>query len=135
MRNANAHSLNEKLVPVSENLFNEIVHAEPTDAVEIARKLPVENRARLAKFCYQRRHLNKLALLIASTCDRMVLRRAFGTAGDIIFQQSRNVESTLAEKQKANKVTLAQSANVVSLRPVMSDLDDEAEAEETPQEA
>ncbi|MFD0916819.1 hypothetical protein ACFQ14_10405 [Pseudahrensia aquimaris] len=124
MRSANAHSLNEKTVPISDTLFNELVHAEPIDAVEIARQLPLENRARLAKFCYQRRHLNKLALLIASSCDRMTLRRAFGTAGDIIFQQSRNVEATLAEQQKDNKITLARSANVVSLRPVMDDADE-----------
>ena len=125
MRVAKIHSLNEKAIPIPENLFNELVHAEPVDAVEIARQLPLENRARLAKFCYQRRHLNKLALLIASSCDRMTLRRAFGTAGDIIFHQSRDVEATISEQEKANKITLASSANVVSLRPVMEDFDSE----------
>lgn len=122
-----AHSLNEAVAPVDDSLFAKIVHAEPTEAIEVAGSLPLENRARLAAFCYARRHLNHLGLLIASTCDRMALRRAFGTAGDVVFRQSRNVEKTLAtqrrDREHAVKVTLANSANVVSLRP-LTDLDE-----------
>lgn len=117
-----AHSLNEAVAPVDESLFAKIVHAEPTEAIEVASSLPLENRARLAAFCYARRHLNHLGLLIASTCDRMALRRAFGTAGDVVFKQSRDVEKTLAtqrrDRERAVKVTLANSANVVALRPL-----------------
>ena len=134
MPSANAHSLNEKAVPVTESLFNEILHAEPAEAIEVAKQLPLENRAKLASFCYSRRHLNHLGLLIASTCDRMALRRSFGTAGDVVFKQSRDVEKTLAAQKKSRsestKITLATSANVVALRPAMMDFDEsEAEAE------
>ena len=80
--------------------------------------MPLENRARLAAFCYGRRHLNHLGLLIASTCDKMVLRRAMGPAGDVVFAQSRDVEKTMAaatNRDGAAKISLAK--NVVSLRP------------------
>ena len=122
---AHAHSLNEKEIPVAEPLFGRLVNAEPVDAVEVARELPLENRARLAAFCYSKRHLNHLGLLIASTCDRMALRRAFGTAGDVVYKQSRNVEKTIAAEKKdrdeARKITLATAVNVVSLRPQMEE--------------
>ncbi|MEL6966493.1 MAG: hypothetical protein AAGM04_03845 [Pseudomonadota bacterium] len=120
MSPAQSHSLNEAAVPIPENLFGQMAQAEPKDAVEIAKKLPLANRARLAAFCYGRRHLNHLGLLIASTCDRMSLRRAMGMAGDVVFQQSRNVEETLAAEggrgSDASKITLAKAANVVPLR-------------------
>lgn len=127
MPNVHAHTLNEGVAPVPENLFGQLANAEPKDAVEIASQLPLENRARLAAFCYARRHLNHLGLLIASTCDRMALRRAFGTAGDVVFQQSRDVEKTLsaargAKREGASKITLAK--NVVPLHPVV-DQDEE----------
>ena len=132
MSPAQSHSLNEASIPVPENLFGQIAHADPVDAVEIAKTLPLDNRARLAAFCYGRRHLNHLGLLIASTCDRMALRRAMGSAGDIVFRQSRNAEQTVGEERgrrsAAHKITLATAANVVPLRQVMiTDFDPEEE--------
>lgn len=125
MSPAPSHTLNEARIPIPENLFGQLAKAEPKDAVEIAASLPLENRARLAAFCYSRRHLNHLGLLIASTCDRMALRRAMGTAGDVVFKQSRDVEATIsAERGRPNdggKVTLAKAANVVPLRASMFD--------------
>lgn len=128
MSPAQSHSLNEQAIPIPENLFGQLTSAEPKDAIEIAKQLPLQNRARLAAFCYGRRHLNHLGLLIASTCDRMTLKRAMGTAGEVVFRQSRDVEKTLsAERGKrddANKITLATAANVVPLRrPVETDID------------
>lgn len=127
MSPAKSHSLNEARIPIPENLFGQLANAEPADAVEIARKLPLENRARLAAFCYGRRHLNHLGLLIAATCDRMALRRAMGHAGDVVFQQSRNVEETMAasatRRTAADKITLAKAANVVPLRRPTSEND------------
>ena len=126
MPQAQRHSLNEAAIPIPENLFGQLTQAEPKDAVEIARQLPLENRARLAAFCYGKRHLNHLGLLLAATCDRMALRRAMGNAGDIVFQQSRDVEKTLGEEKRktASKITLATAANVVPLRqPIIADYD------------
>ena len=55
----------------------------------------------------------------------MALRRAFGTAGDVVYKQSRNVEKTIAAEKKdrdeARKITLATAVNVVSLRPQMEE--------------
>ncbi len=129
--NAKSHSLNETSAPVPENLFGQLASAEPADAVKIASELPLENRARLAAFCYGKRHLNHLGLLIASTCDRMSLRRAMGNAGDVVFKQSRDVEKTLAAERgraqsSSSKITLASSANVVPLhRHAIVDEDDD----------
>ncbi len=52
MSYANAHSLNEKAVPISESIFTDMLNAEPADAIEVAKDLPLDNRARLAAFCY-----------------------------------------------------------------------------------
>lgn len=122
MSRAKPHSLNETSVPIPENLFGQLAQAEPTDAIEIAKELPLQNRARLAAFCYARRHLNHLGLLIASTCDLMTLKRTMGTAGEVVYRQSRDVEKTLAaergKRNSGNKITLATAANVVPLRPL-----------------
>ena len=130
MSPAQSHSLNEAAIPIPENLFGQLANAEPADAVEIAKTLPLPNRARLAAFCYARRHLNHLGLMIASTCDRMTLRRAFGPAGDVVYKQSRDVEKTIAadknaQRDAASKVTLANSANVVTLRPNLAATEDD----------
>ena len=59
----------------------------------------------------------------------MTLKRAMGTAGEVVFKQSRDVEKTLAAErgrdESSSKITLATAANVVSLRPV-SDSDADA---------
>lgn len=132
MSRVQPHSLNETSVPISENLFGQLAQAEPIDAIEIAKELPLQNRASLAAFCYARRHLNHLGLLIASTCDLMTLKRVMGTAGEVVYRQSRNVEKTLAAERGGrssdNKITLATAANVVPLRQVQaSDVGDDAE--------
>lgn len=129
MSRAQPHSLNETSIPIPENLFGQLAQAEPVDAVEIAKELPLQNRARLAAFCYARRHLNHLGLLIASTCDLMTLKRVMGTAGEVVYRQSRDVEKTVAaergKRSASNNITLATAANVVPLRSVDSpDSDD-----------
>ena len=130
MTAASSHSLNESTAPVPEHLFGQLANAEPIDAVEIAKQLPLQNRAQLAAFCYARRHLNHLGLLIASTCDRMTLRRAMGTAGDVVYRQSRDVEKTIAaergNRNASSKITLATAANVVPLRRPGTDEGDKA---------
>ena len=65
------------------------------DAAEIAQELPETQRAQIAQFCYQRVHMRELGLRIASTCNLMTLRSAFGRAGDVVYAQSRDVEKTL----------------------------------------
>jgi len=75
----------------------------PADAVEIGKSLPDLQRARIAAFCYNRVHMRELGLHLASTCDLMTLKAAFGRAGDVVYKQSRNVEKTIGSlKQSAN---------------------------------
>lgn len=120
MKKSVAHSLNECDVPVGDNLFDRLVHSKPKEAFRVVKNLPLENRAALAAFCYSKRHMNHLGLLIASTCDRMALRRAFGMAGDVVYKQSRDVEDTMSQALRSHeenvKITLASSANVVPIR-------------------
>ncbi len=52
--------LNEDPCPITEQLFGQLRRASPPDAVEIAMTLPDPQRARLATFCYYRRHLHAL---------------------------------------------------------------------------
>lgn len=89
--------------PITEaELLAKLVHG-PADAVEIGKNLPDLQRARIAAFCYNRVHMRELGLRLASTCDLMTLKAAFGRAGDVVFKQSRNVEKTIGSlKQSAN---------------------------------
>lgn len=90
--------LNEDPCPVTEQLFGQLRRASPPDAAEIARSLPEPQRAQLATFCYNRRHLHALGLLIASSCNRNTLVEAGGRVGDAIYQQSRDPDKTLSEE-------------------------------------
>lgn len=90
--------LNEESCPVPDDCFGELRQASPPDAVEIAKSLPAEQRARLATFCYSRRHLHALGLMIASTCDRYDLVQASSSAGPVLFEQSRDPDKTLAQE-------------------------------------
>ena len=90
--------LNEDPCPITEQLFGQLRQAPPPDAVEIAKTLPEPQRARLATFCYNKRHLHALGLMIASSCSRNALVDAGGGGGvgDTIFQQSRDPNKTLS---------------------------------------
>jgi len=89
--------LNDDHCPVSDDVFGRLRQASPPDAVGIARSLPSLQRAHLAVFCYRRRHLHELGLLIASTCERSELAIAApGAPGIVIYDQSRNPRKFLA---------------------------------------
>ena len=90
--------LNEDPCPITEQLFGQLRRASPPDAVEIAKALSDPQRARLATFCYYRRHLHALGLMIASSCGRNALVAAGGSAGDTIYHQSRDPNKTLSEE-------------------------------------
>lgn len=89
--------------PISEaELLSKLVHG-PADAVEIGKTLPDLQRARIAAFCYNRVHMRELGLQLASTCDLMTLKSAFGRAGEVVYKQSRDVEKTIGSlKNSAN---------------------------------
>ena len=81
--------------PLSEaEILNQIL-AGPKDAMAIGESLPELQRARIAQFCYQRVHMRELGLKLASTCGLNSLKAAFGRGGEVVYQQSRDVEGTL----------------------------------------
>lgn len=97
MANSANVQLNEAACPVPEELLGQLHRVSPPDAVEIAKPLPERQRAELAAFCYKRRHLHALGLMIASTCERGTLVAAAGSAGGTLYEQSRDSEKTLSQ--------------------------------------
>lgn len=93
--------LNERQCPVPDNMFAELNKSNPADAALIASTLPQVQRAQLAAFCYKRMHLSHLAILIAASCDRQVLVAAMGTAGDVLFEQSRDPKKAIDDLYEA----------------------------------
>ncbi len=100
MTASNVHRLNEEQCPIPENILGQMHGSNPSEAAEVAAHLPEPQRAQLAAFCYERRHLHHLGLMIASTCSRFALRKAFGLAGDVVFKQSRKPDDTIAEERR-----------------------------------
>ncbi len=100
MTASNVYHLNEEQCPIPERILGQMHGSNPVEAAEVAAGLPEPQRAQLAAFCYERRHLHHLGLLIASTCGQMALRKAFGLAGDVVFKQSRRPDDTIAEERR-----------------------------------
>ncbi len=100
MTASNVNHLNEEKCPIPENVLGQMHQCNPKEAVKVAANLPEMQRAQLAAFCYERRHLHQLGLMIASSCSRPALRKAFGLAGDVVFKQSRDPEETIAEERR-----------------------------------
>ena len=94
---ANAR-LNELDCPIPEGDLGQLHQASPPEAVEIAKSMPEGQRARLAAFCYNKRHLHALGLMIASTCDKDSLVDACSVSGAAIYHQSRDPDKTLSKE-------------------------------------
>ena len=110
--------LNEALCPVDEKDLTQYNSQSPTDTLAVAAKLPVRQRAQLCHFCYSKAHMHSLALHIASTLDLRTLEEVFGKAGKIVFEQSRDADSTLSQLKNIDReydkkpVTLAPISNL-----------------------
>ncbi|MGE3245407.1 MAG: hypothetical protein AB7F96_05465 [Beijerinckiaceae bacterium] len=84
------------------------------EAMDQIASMPESARARLAFFCYQRRHLHGVGLDIAKTCSRGALAEAAGVAGETLYRQSRNPSETMGAGQftderaaRTKKISLA----------------------------
>lgn len=91
-----------------------LIRTQPDAAIEMVSALPEGTRARLAFFCYQRRHFHDLGLQIASTCSLGGLEDVAGAAGTVMFNQSRNFTKTV-EQKKPSGVSIARNGRVISL--------------------
>ena len=88
--------------PLSESSV-ERLFLTPSQAFDNGLKLPAANRAKIAKFCYQRVHMRELGLRLAATCDMKSLVTEFGKGAETVFKQSRNIERTLDAHRKVEK--------------------------------
>ena len=107
--------LNERQCPVPDNLFAELNKSNPTDAAVIASTLPEPQRARLAAFCYKRMHLSHLAIMIAASCNRQILVTAMGTAGEVLFEQSRDPQKAIAELSESTGDTAGKGISLATV--------------------
>lgn len=55
---------------------------------DAALQLEPFQRAMMAQYYYQRVHLRELGLRISATCEFHILQRVFGSAAEIIYEQS-----------------------------------------------
>lgn len=97
--------LNERQCPVPDTVFSQLHKSNPAEAALIAATLPERQRAQLAAFCYKRKHLSHLAIMIAANCDKRSLETAMGRAGEQLFEQSRDATkavATLREQEGEN---------------------------------
>lgn len=75
--------------PVSLEDLGDLYRADPDSVLQSVRDFPEEKRVRLALFCYNRSHLRKLALTIASSVDPARLGELAGTMGEVLAAQCR----------------------------------------------
>ena len=118
---------NERQCPVPDKVFAELHKSNPAEAAVIAATLPEVQRAQLAAFCYKRKHLSHLAIMIAATCNRHSLVTAMGAAGGVLFNQSRDPEKAIAELRKAAGETARKAVSLAtfSSKPTIRDDNDE----------
>jgi hypothetical protein len=98
---------------VSSELIHRLLRASEEDVPAIVSHLPDRQRARVAYFCYSRRHLHAIGLAIAATCDLPSLIGAAPSngAGSGLYAQSR--ERTKPAKRSLTgrrPITLPKSA-------------------------
>ena len=126
MLSAKSHSLNEDECPISEEVLGKMHESNPAEAALVASDLPEAQRAQLAAFCYERRHLHHLGLIIASSCGIYHLRKAFGSAGNVVFRQSRRPEETIAEERRNAHQHISRPVSLATLaKPMLVESDDD----------
>ena len=97
---------------VSDELVGRIYRAGPKRAGEEVAALSAAERANLAAFCYARAHLHEIGLAIAALCDLRELLDAAGTAGSVLYAQSRShvAASETARATRKRAISLARFA-------------------------
>ena len=108
----NRYKPNEAACPVPLELLALLLRSEEERVAVTVATLPMAQRAALATFCFSRCHMRDLGIQVASLCDEPALRAYAGTAGEALFDYSRNpmtfdTDPTPIHKRK---VTLARVA-------------------------
>lgn len=79
--------------PVRDEILEKLLDSALNATSEIAGQLPSEQRAAMAVYCYRRSHLRRIGLQLAAQCERSDLVNEAGTAGELIFIQSRAADA------------------------------------------
>jgi hypothetical protein len=126
---------------LSDELVGRIYRAGPKRAGEEVGALSAAERANLAAFCYARAHLHEIGLAIAALCDLRDLLDAAGTAGSVLYTQSRNhaaaAEAEVAPVTRKRAISLARFAPMRPFTVIEGGLADadEADADEPAENA
>ena len=99
--------------PVSEEVLGRLYRSDEAGTAEMVTGLSEHAKARLALFCYARRHMRELGLRIATQCDERILVGIAGAAGGVLYTQSRErLKNELFDRKTvlASRVTLARAA-------------------------
>ena len=112
----------EEHCPVPEDVLGQLYRANSHGLHELVATVPVETRAMLALYCYQRAHLRSIGLAIATSCEQHELETFGGKAGQALFEKAREapIESPTSHYLERRKVTLSTGL----LRDVVQDEDD-----------
>ena len=124
---------------LSDELVGRIYRAGPKRAGEELAELSAAERANLAAFCYARAHLHEIGLVIAADCGLRELLDAAGTAGSVLYAQSRShvAASETAPVTRKRAISLARFAPMRPFTVIEGGLADadEADADEPAEDA
>jgi len=111
---AQKHSGYSAASEIYEEKLIALARTHPEGAVEMVVSLPEGMRAKLAFFCYQRRHLHELGLQIAAKCSQGALESVAGAAGTVMFHQSRSAAQAPAAEKRSN-ISIARNGRSITL--------------------
>ena len=103
-------SAQEEPCPVPDEMLGHLYRSNEARVAAMVGTLAAPQRAHLAIFCYHRGHLRDLGLMIARTCDLQTLVEVAGTAGSVLFDQSRQNAFAMTERRPVSgrgRVSLA----------------------------
>jgi adenosylmethionine-8-amino-7-oxononanoate aminotransferase len=103
---------NEASCPVALELLALLLRSSRERIEEVVDRLPQQQRAALAAFAYGRSHMRALGLIVAAQCDERSLTMVAGTAGEVLFEQSRNggAVDTELNPQRRKRISLSRVA-------------------------
>ncbi|KMO10516.1 hypothetical protein SQ03_30015 [Methylobacterium platani JCM 14648] len=99
--------------PVSLDVLGTLYRGDAELVETVLADIPSKTRARLAAYLYGKSHLHALGLRVASACTETDLVRVAGTAGAVLFAQSRAAPRTPETRQPGQRrISLAGSRSV-----------------------
>ena len=108
--------------PVRDELLGEMYRANEGGLPRLVESVSPDVRARLALFCYRRRHLHSLAVAIASSCNDRDLIENGGRGGSTLYALSREGSAKSSPSLSGGRKPITLSTKP---RSVLAPLDDE----------